>query len=135
MNNRAIAACDAAVDIGFMAGAWVITNKRNDKINKGQVTATHWLNNSVPSAEAIILLNLVYYVYKVAKQIRRGSIEIYHDNLKVILDVTRTKYKTTEFAQDSSVAIEEIKALISKLSIRVNLIHIKKKKKDYKSTF
>jgi len=74
-------------------------------------------------------LNLVYYIYKVAKHIRKGSNEIYHDNLKVVSDCNRTKYKTTEFAQDSSSAIEEIKALLRKLPIRVKIIHIKKKKK------
>ena len=41
MNERVIAACDVSVDAGFMAGAWVITNVKNDKINDSQVTTSH----------------------------------------------------------------------------------------------
>ena len=80
-------------------------------------------------------MNLVYHIYKVAKYIRKGSIKIYYNNLKVVSDFNRMKHKTTEFAQDSLSAIEEIKALLRKLSIRVKIIHTKKKRKDYKLSF
>ena len=92
-----------------MAGYWRITNIYNNKINKDSVTLANWNSNSIPSAEGITLLNFVYYVFQVAKHIKRGSIKIYHNNYKIVNNVKRQRNKIIDYTIDSTSATLKIR--------------------------
>ena len=54
--------------------------------------------------------------------------------MKVVRDCTRSRYKISEYLEDSILATTEIKRLISKLQINVKIEH-RKVKKDNKLSF
>ena len=66
----------------LMAGKWIITIIHNEKVNIGEITLQSWKYNSVLVAEVLILLNLIYFIYKIAKHVPSRFMTIYYDNLK-----------------------------------------------------
>ena len=76
-----------------------------------------------------MLLNLIYYIYQIAKDIKKGSIVLGIDNVKVAKAVNKVECKSSECGIERSVAVAEIKWLIKKLHITVSIEHVKANKK------
>ena len=106
-----------------MAGWQKVTTDHNEKINNRSVLSIEWKQNTIPTAEAITLLNLVWYIYNITKYIIRGLLIIYTDNKKVARAVNSTLSKTLQVATDGAESIEEFKRLINKLNYTVKINH------------
>ena len=69
-----IVAIDALIKNQVIARYWKITSEHYKKVNDSQVTVIKQRNNTTPAAEAITLLNLVWFIYNITKTIREGQI-------------------------------------------------------------
>ena len=98
------------------------------------VISTKWSINIIIAEEVITLLNLIFHIYQVAKNIKQGMIKVYYDNQKVVKDVNYLKLKVINYISDGEVAINEIDYLIQKIKIIVILEYrwMKKKRIEFK---
>ena len=63
MKNKVITVCNAAVDDNSIAGYRKVSNNHNNTILEDYIGINKWQFNGAKSAEALTLLQLVYYIY------------------------------------------------------------------------
>ena len=115
----AIAACDVLVKEEYITRYQKIINKYNDKMVNDFIASDDWRFCSIKLVEVLMLLALIWFMFKVEKNIKQGSMTIYTDNKKVIRDIYNES-KTTAFgACDGASAIIEICETIKELKINV----------------
>ena len=116
-NHNAIVVCDVSVKYNAIARVWKITNSKNNKINKGEITSKKWEISAIVAAEGLILLNLIYYIYLKIKGVLVRSIKVYTDNYKIVKRVNKKVFKVIEYITDGSLSVSKIKQLIKKMKV------------------
>ena len=66
LDEKAIAICDASV-------------KGHITLASDYIASNYWSDNVLASAESLVLVNLMYFIYNIAKNVMRGLITIYTD--------------------------------------------------------
>ena len=112
-----------------MAGYQKIILKQNNKVSKDSIGSTEWILNTIPAAEALVILNLVWFIYQITKNISVGLITIYSNNLKIVRAINCKGQKASQCVTNRLAAVQEIKRLIKKLKFTIKLKYQKKPKK------
>ena len=123
INKIAIRDSDATVKDESMAGKQIITTIDNEKVNEGEIASASWKYNTILAAEVLILLNLTYLVYKTAKHVSSGFMQVYHDNLKIVQEINKPFQKTSDGLTDGSYSVNKIRRLLKKLKFKVAINH------------
>ena len=105
----------------MIAGYQRVTNPNNNKINDRFITSDSQTDNTTPAVEALILLNLIQYIYELIKHLCKGRVAITNNNQKIVRDCNKTRHKTTELAEDSVVSTCKIRRLIENSLISITI--------------
>ena len=85
---------------------------QNTEEESGEICSNRWKYNSPLTVEVITLMNLIKSIEKNTKELKKGSITVYHDNYKVVNTMNQGLEKAIQGVLDEGALVSEIIEII-----------------------